>query len=111
MNAVERETAALVAEIRRSNEYNQYQRLRKKISADLRLRERVDSYRRQCFFLQNKEFEEDDIRRIGQLQKDNEDLLDMAVVSEFLTSEMRLCHMVSKVMEQITEAADIGLDL
>ena len=111
MNGVEKETAALIKEIRRSSEYHRYHRLKKKLGEDPQLRDKVDSYRRQCFFLQNKEYEESDLERIDQLQKDNQQLLDMALVREFLISEQELCRMASTIMNQITKAVDIGLEL
>ena len=111
MATIKQSTAALIADIQSSSEFCQYQSLKKEIGKDPRLRERVDSYRRQCFFLQNKEYEEEDIRRIEQLRKDNRELLENALVSDFLAAEIRLCRMVSQTLEQITEAVDIGLDL
>lgn len=111
MNAVEKETALLIKEIHRSSEYHQYHRLKKKLSADPQLRDKVDSYRRQCFFLQNKEYEENDLQKIDQLQRDNQQLLDVALVREFLISEQELCRMTSKIMNQITQAVNIGLEL
>jgi len=111
MTNVDYETGVLVREIRRSNEYNQYQRLRKRLSSDKDLMKRVDGYRRDCFYLQTKEFEESDAARLEELEKENEDILSMAQVHEFLLSEQKLCRMIKKILAAVTDAAGLDLEL
>lgn len=111
MTNVEYETKSLVREIRKSNEYNQYHRLRRRLSKDPELMRRVDDYRRACFELQVKEAEEDDEDKLIQLVEAHEDLLQDAVVNEFLISERRLCRMIRNITSAVTEAANLHLEL
>ena len=111
MTNVEYETKNLVLEIRKSNEYNQYQRLRRRLSKDPELMRRVDDYRRACFEIQAGETEEGDEDRLIQLVKDHESLLQDATVNEFLISERRLCRMIRNITSAVTEAANLHLDL
>ncbi len=111
MTNVEYETRELVREIRRSNEYNQYQRLRRKLSRDSALMERLDQYRRECFYIQAGDPAQDDTHRLLQLEKDNNDILSQPSVREFLLSEQKLCRMISRITTAVTQAADLQLDL
>lgn len=111
MTNVEYVTKNLVREIRKSNEYNQYQRLRRRISRDPELMRRVDEYRLKCFEIQNDEVREDDEERLMQLVKDHEDILQDAVVGEFLISERRLCRMIRSILDAVTDAANLHLEL
>ena len=111
MTNVEYEIKNLVREIRKSNEYNQYQRLHRRIRKDPELMNRVDEYRRMCFELQAKEAAPDDEAQLEQLVIDNEDILQNGMVSEFLISERRLCRMIRGIMNAVTDAANLHLDL
>ncbi len=111
MTNVEYVTKNLVREIRKSNEYNQYQRLRRRISKDPELMRRVDEYRRLCFEIQIDEPQPDDEEQLLQLVKDHEDILQDSAVSEFLISERRLCRMIRNIMNAVTDAANLHLEL
>ncbi len=110
MTNVEYETKVLIREIRKSNEYNQYQRLKKKLSSNPDLMQRVNDYRRQCFFLQAKEDENDESRLLAQLREDNYEMLCDSAVHEFLLSEQRLCRMMQKILASVAEAANLDLN-
>lgn len=111
MTNVEYETGVLVREIRRSNEYNQYQRLRKKLGADPELMRRINEYRKKSFYLQTKEYEESDLSWLDELESENEDILSMPQVREYLLSEQKLCRMLRKILQAVTKAGDIDIDL
>ena len=110
MTNVEYETKVLIREIKKSNEYNQYQRLRKKLSRDPELMRRVNDYRRQSFYLQSREPEDNDHMLLSQLMEDNSEMLANASVHEFLLSEQKLCRMLQKVLASVTEAVNLDLD-
>lgn len=110
MTNVEYETRALIREIKKSNEYNQYQRLKKKLSGHPELMQQVNEYRKQCFFLQSKEEEQDDAALLTQLRQDNYEMLCKSSVHEFLLSEQRLCRMMQKILASIAESANLDVD-
>jgi hypothetical protein len=58
MTNVEYQTKMLIKEIKKSNEYNQFQRLRRKLGKEPELKKRVDLYREQRFALQNNQDED-----------------------------------------------------
>ena len=110
MTNVEYETKVLIREIKKSNEYNQYQRLKKKISSNPELMREVNDYRRQCFYLQSREAEDDDEMLLERLREENYEMLCNAMVSEFLLSEQKLCRMIQRILNSVAEAANLDLD-
>lgn len=110
MTNVEYETKVLIREIKKSNEYNQYQRLKKKLASNPDLMREVNNYRRQCFYLQSRDAEDNDNALLTQLREDNSEMLCNATVHEFLLSEQKLCRMIQKVVSSVVEAAALDLD-
>lgn len=110
MTNVEYETKVLIREIKKSNEYNQYQRLKKKLSNNPELMQRVNEYRRQCFYLQTKELENDETELLTKLREDNYEILCDSAVHEFLLSEQKLCRMMQKILASVAQAANLDLD-
>ncbi len=110
MTNVEYETKCLIREIRKSNEYNQYQRLKKKLDGDERLMDQVNNYRKQCLHLQADDGSGDTQEMLARLRDENKELLSDSAVHEFLLAEGRLCRMMSKVMDSITDAVNLDLD-
>lgn len=110
MTNVEYQTKILIREIRRSNEYNQYQRLKKKLNKDQELCTKVNEYRKRCFWLQNKTEEASDIEQLKQLAEEYKGILTLAPVNEFLISEQRLCRMMSRMVTSIEAAMDFDMD-
>jgi cell fate (sporulation/competence/biofilm development) regulator YlbF (YheA/YmcA/DUF963 family) len=110
MTNVEYETKVLIREIKKSNEYNQYQRLKKKLSSNQDLMQAVNHYRKQCFYLQSFDAEVDEADQLAKLRDENYEMLSDASVHEFLLSEQKLCRMMQKILDSVTEAANLDLN-
>ncbi len=109
MTNVEYQTKMLIKEIKKSNEYNQFQRLRRKLGKEPELKKRVDLYREQRFALQNNQ--DEDGTALEKLEKESEDLLSKSAVREFLISEQKLCYMMQDTLLSIAEAVNLDLEL
>ncbi len=111
MTNVEFAAKNLVREIRKSNEYNQYQRLYRKISRDGALMASVDLYREARFRIEMTA-ETDELQdALEALDRENAALLERPGVTEYLACEQRLCRMVRQVSEMVTDAAGLHLRL
>jgi len=110
MSKIDDYAKMLTVEIKQSEEYNQYHRLKTMLSNDLELYAKVNTFRKKNFILQNKENEQDDILKIEQLEKEYFSILSMTSVKEFLLAEQRLCRLISRISGIICEAADFDLD-
>lgn len=110
MSKIDYYTELLSDEIKQSEEYNQYHRLKTKLSNDSELYAKVNTFRKKNFILQNKENEHGDTLKIDELEKEYFSILSMTCVKEFLLAEQRLCRLISRISEIICNAADFDLD-
>ncbi len=108
MNNVEYQTKMLMREIKKCNQYNQYQRLRKKVSKNADLYQRMNQFRKRSFIMQNEE--NYDPGAIDRLWDEYQDVLVLPEVREFLASERSLCLMMQNIHQLLNDAIDFDLD-
>lgn len=109
MNPIEYQTHQLIRELKRSNIYHQYQRLRAKIEKDTVLYKRLNEFRRGCFLIQEKPQEDGDREQLSALYEKYGDVLQNSDVREFLAAEQKLAALVNCVTDQIYENIDIDV--
>lgn len=102
-------TKNIISEIRRSNEYNHYQRILKKIMMNEELYSKISEFRRNVLNCQLEKNEEAD-RRIDNLRYEYEEILNHPMVVEFLMAEQRLTRMGREITAGIYEALDLEVD-
>ncbi len=109
MPGVSKRTEGLIAAIQQSEEYISYNELRSFITRESGIADRVNGYRRQLFYLQNRAVQDDDQAAIEQLQKDYQDILELPKVMDYLAAEQALVEMMRKVYDRIGSAVTLDL--
>lgn len=109
MQNVVTQTEELIGEIRRSKEYNQYQRLLENLKRDQGLYNRVNDYRKRNFFMQLDE-KDSAFQENASLGAEFEDLESCELAQEFLAAEATYCKMIRKINDQILDCLDLDLD-
>ena len=109
MTNVEYQARVLAREIKKSNIYNQYRRLQRKLSRDTHLYQQLGEFRKAWFILQNKPYEPDDAGQIARLRQQYGNLLENADVREFLSAEQSLCMMLSQVNTLLYKSLDVDV--
>lgn len=108
MNQVQELVKALIASIKESEEYGEYQRARQKISQYPALKRQADTFRRKSFDMQLSGM---DIFYEGdQLKKDFEAVLKDPAAWEYLNAENAFCRILRQVNWQILESLDFEMD-
>ena len=109
MTNVEYQARILSREIRKSNVYNQYRRLQRKLSQDRHLYHQLGEFRKAWFLLQNKAYSPEDAGALSDLRRQYESLLENADVREFLSAEQSLCAMLSQVNTLLYKSLDVDV--
>lgn len=109
MPGVSEKTEALIAAIQQSEEYNTYNELRSFITRESGIADRVNGYRRQLFYLQNRAAQDDDQAAIEQLTRDYQDILGMPRVMAYLAAEQALVEMLRDICARIGNAVTLDL--
>lgn len=109
MNPIEYQTHQLIRELKRSNIYNQYRRLLTKMMQDRDLYDRLNEFRRESFWMQEKPQEAEDGKQLYALYEKYGDVLQNSDVREFLAAEQKLAGLMNRVTEQIYENIDIDV--
>lgn len=109
MKKYEFQTRNIISEIKRSNEYNHYHRILKKIMQNEELYAKISEFRRKVLIFQLEKGEDVD-RKIDELRYEYEEMLNQALVMEFLVAEQRLTKMGREITASIYEALDLEIN-
>ena len=96
---------------RKSNEYNQFHRLRRTLGKNPSVMKRVNDYRQECFYIQAGPEDESDETALTDLAAKYDDILSDSSVREYLVAERRLCRMLKEIMDEIADTANLRIDL
>lgn len=103
------QTKELAKAIKKSNEYNQYQRIRQNLKKDMELFDRVQELRKRNFELQSRSDIGNMFDEIERLNSEFSAIMKMPVVNEFLMAEQRLCKMMQEVYSSLSDGLDFEL--
>lgn len=109
MHRVEEETYDLVAAIKESREYSQYQWLNSEIKKNSELSRKLNVFRRKRFELEMTEIEEG-LEAQRKLAEEFEEVLMNPLAAQFLSAEYSYCRMIRQAIYQITECLDMEID-
>lgn len=101
-------TTNLIQVIQNSREYRQFQEISSKVNAEPELRERINTFRKLVYDVQNSNEPLDMYAEQERLCREYEEFRKNPLVDEFLKAELRVCRVVQYVMERI--ATEIDLD-
>lgn len=109
MRGVMEQTGLLVDEIKKSNEYNQYQMLLKKVMQDQGVYNRFNEFRRRNFILQMNS-NVDAIDSGAALYREYADVVNRPDIKEFLSAEQRFIRMIRQIYRAIDENINMNID-
>lgn len=109
MRGVVEQTGLLVDMIKKSNEYNQYQMLLKKVMQDQGSFNRLNEFRRKNFILQMNS-NADAIDSGNALYHEYADVVSRPDVKEFLSAEQRYIRMIRQIYRTLDENVNINID-
>lgn len=96
----------LILQIKRTNEYNQYQNLLERVKSQEELYRRIGEYRRRSLTMQV--YAGDDfIQENNMLQKEFLDLQNNGLAGEFFAAEHQYCTMVKRLQNQFLEGVQL----
>ncbi len=100
MNQVMYQTRLLNQEIKNSNEYNHYRRINDKIKQSEQVYKRLKDFQKKNFRLQSTA-DYNTLDDVKHLRDEYADILDLAIVREYLGAEQRLLSMLRNVEEGV----------
>ncbi len=109
MKNIEYQTMMIVREIKKSNEYNQYHRLKSKLSKDPDLYKKMNEFRKRSLEFQLRSDGEPYEESIS-LRTEFENILSNPIVNEFMVSEQRLCNMMRNINNSLVKAIDMDVE-
>lgn len=109
MKDIEFQTKALINSIKKSNEYNQYQRLYAKIEQDVVLLSGLNEFRKRNLNIQL-QGNENSLETCAMVHVEYEKVLSNPLVSEFLIAEQRLTTMLKEIVHLIYDNVDLKID-
>lgn len=102
-------TADLVAAIRESTAYTQFEGAKFKLKSDPELYARVNQFRRQNYELQNTKDNAELVEKLRKFEKENEELCQNALVEEFLMTELVICRHLQRINKELSAAVDLEI--
>ena len=109
MEKVTKCTVDLVAAIRESSAYKQFEEVKLKLKADPELYARVNQFRRQNYELQNTKDNAEWIEKLRKFEKENEELRQNEMVEEFLMTELAICRQLQRINKELAAAVDLEI--
>lgn len=109
MDEIERCIEELKNAIKRSNEYTQYQILWEEISRKPELRDRLNQFRRERFYMDMGQ-QGDLAGKMNQITRDFEDILNQSLIKDFLAAEQRFSKKIRYIENSILEAVGLNVE-
>lgn len=99
----------LIAIIRATKEYMEYEREKEKVNRIPDLKAQIDAYRLRNYEIQNLSNDEEVFQKIEDFEREYESFRENPIVSDFLAAELALCRMMQEINIRLTEALDFDL--
>lgn len=109
MNEIEYQTKNLVATIKKSNEYNEYQRLYGDLESDTNLLQRLNEFRRKSYTIQLSQGG-NSLTICKQLREEYKDILMIPNVQDFLVAEHKVNKIIRSINHCILDHVDLKVD-
>ena len=109
-NNVEIYTMALVRVIQESEEYQAFERIKKKLADKPDIKQQINNYRKEAYILQNYGDVSTLYERTEEFQKKYQSFKEDPLAEEYLRCELALCCMLRDISMQITDCVDLELD-
>lgn len=107
---VEIYTKALIRVIHDSKEYREYNRIKKQLADNPKLKHQINQYRKDVFRLQNSGEVEDLYERMEEFNRTHAEFRKDPQVDEYLKCELAVCRMLQHVSTMVVKSLDLELD-
>lgn len=101
MSEVDNDTKQFIEAVKKSRTYQEYEKQKELLKQDPELKEKVDSYRKENFKLQNSVDDGHLGERMEAFADRYADFIEMPKVSAFLDAELNLCRMLQDATNEI----------
>lgn len=109
-NNVEIYTLALIRVIQESEEYQAFERIKKKLADKPEVKQQINTYRKEAYILQNYGDVSTLYERTEQFQQKYKSFKEDPLAEEYLRCELAMCRMLRGIATQITDCVDLELD-
>lgn len=107
MDEVESAVYDLIDAIQETEEYKQYQKMKKEVARDPALRDEIDDFRLKNYALQASEMSSGALMEAtDEFERKYEDFRSNPLVNDFLSSELAFIRMMQYVYDEIIDAID-----
>lgn len=110
MNEIYEQADDLAKTILNSDEYIRYSNAKAALSQNIELKERVDRYRRDNFYLQNS-YSDSKIDEYHKLENEYHELTKYAEAKEYLDAELIFVRLMRKTMDILVESVDVDINI
>ena len=110
MDEIRQCTEALKKAVRESDDYKGFAKAKAALEANPELREKVMTFRRRNYEIQNCGQVEDIFAAQEELNNQYKDMRNQNMVNRYLLAEVCLCRMVQDICRTVVDAIDFDLD-
>lgn len=109
MDEIERSIDALLAVIKDSGEYRDYQKQEEILSRNPELMGRVNQFRSNNFKLQNEADRDELFHVVERLSRESSELRRIPEVNAYLDAELALCRLMQKICLRLTKGIEMNV--
>lgn len=99
----------LIAIIRDTRVYMEYEREKEKVNRIPDLKQKIDTYRIRSYEIQNLCNDDEIVQKIEEFEREYESFRENPIVADFLAAELALCRMMQEINIRLTAALDFDL--
>lgn len=108
-NTLEEIISRLLASIKESAEYIEFEKQKEILSQDSDLKKRVDAFRAKNYRIQSQCSSDQLFEVVEQMGKESAELRRLPLVNAYLDAELALCRLIQQVCVSITEGIELNI--
>lgn len=108
-NTLEESISGLLASIKESAEYIEFEKQKEILSQDPDLKKRVDAFRAKNYRIQSQCSSDQLFEVVEQMGKESAELRRLPLVNAYLDAELALCRLIQQVCVSITEGIELNI--
>ena len=108
-NTLEESISRLLASIKESAEYIEFEKQKEILSQNPDLKKRVDAFRAKNYRIQSQCSSDQLFEVVEQMGKESAELRRLPLVNAYLDAELALCRLIQQVCVSITEGIELNI--
>ena len=108
-NTLEESISRLLASIKESAEYIEFEKQKEILSQDPDLKKRVDAFRAKNYRIQSQCSSDQLFEVVEQMGKESAALRRLPLVNAYLDAELALCRMIQRIYMELTDGIDFDI--